>query len=1623
MTSRVYLVAACALVAACESPSPDGSPAPSRAAQTATSGLVLEASKTYSPSTWFHDERNLDRPVAFAVPAELPVTVGNAGNHTATLRFRRGGDIATCEYRGGADQAHPSGDVQIEKGLRYLLRSCSDGSDAGDTVTTDYVRLSVGNGDSWSPTRDDARTTIRVALTDAAADCAVPAWEQFAPGTSVVLGDASITRTGWTGPLWIGGDVTTQNVGFRVTDGSDALTVVGQATLRDGSVRGGDLVTKAAPDLTRFEANSSRLVDRTALDDVADSVAAYADTLSALAPTGTSAVASDQLLLSGTGVELEVIDVDAHDLDARRITVESTAHTVIARVIGGASATIDRAVFQTGSPDQAVIWFFPATDAVTVKDTRVLGDLIAPNAAVRFERSGIVGSVVAGELSTLHLGRRERATAAACVAPGRIPDSAPDLDPSTTLAASASCAGADQPGMLTLDQADAPWVLPGALRVTSPGATAATLSHGEPAVECRYGPSASNGYLELESCSDGAIAGAEIASTSVSLSVSGTACAPGQARVAVQTRVLPAASGQSDEPLRLRLTPATVSLTEVGQQRRIAVRGFVGDREVAVGGLGLTLETFGDDATAELLPDGSIRVTAVASPGYAAVGVRATGHPGAPTSGALVTSAPLRDHVIELRGGDVAHPALGVVGVDPAAGGAGSSAPFGVGPFALDDLVPAEDAPDIPRHTAVVRAAAAGPLEPGAIFALTDGHALQGIVLETERRADLVKVVYMPLSVPQVYEAMDVRYSGELAAAGYTWDAFTAVEMDTIRTGPITVLEDTGDGLVAPAGASAAAADACDAEVQGGLGSLSFSQGVRPFPLANDFVLRFDSLSERYDDPRVERLIRLLPPTARLAELLSFRLAEFRVRMATRVEYFLAAEARIQASVSFSGSCDVFELLGGGSGADTTIPGPFGLAVRLQTQPKLEFDITGNGGPEFVFRHTYSRQWDSDFGFELGNSVPGGMRPHPDIVDLNGDGQVRYYEALTAPAENNQPPIIEGDWGIGAGGTEPVFAIQAEIGLEVETSAALTFGPGLLLASALDYLVQAGELTDAAARTRAFAAVERAAAILKPIFEEGIISARTSVGAALRFGIESSGSLLNTSFDNTTYLCNEVNRLGLQFDVVAFEVSVLGGLDDALAELFTPAGILSTDFTLFTFSLPPIGAVSFHTCQNPAFGTSTQAVVRRDSRECGNALAPGETATFEVIETFSQNDALELLGPKQPPRETGVYLQEPQGGLRAWRRIDDGALPRTGTSGDVHDFAGEFELTSEQAQLFDGDQEVRLLTHTRMIGVIPTVDQQASIMPACGCRTDDDCVDATCDVPAGALVGTCDDGPPVYTVFQANGLVFQAPGTNQAIVGTDCESPVARNVTLRGIADAAVLNTGATGRTITAAELRLDGAVIASQLPQASVPSVELTAPPRDLEEGTYSLSLVLSGLEPDGVGTWTDTITATFPVVVDVDDCECPTCEELNAECGSLQTTCGVLQCGSEPCQCVGNTCVGPRECERGSTWNPATGTCDATCDGTQVVSGGDGPVVTFPFPVTPGGNVSVSRTFFTIKDRIRVLYEGQVLLDSGCTGGSSTTNVSLPAGTATQALVELSPTCDPNESSTAWRFSVSCN
>ncbi|MEW5740420.1 MAG: hypothetical protein AB1938_15935 [Myxococcota bacterium] len=132
--------------------------------------VTLQASRQYSPSRSTDADMSFASPFTFALPAEIPVTAGNAGNHWVELKlYTASGCETKCKYRGGSNYAHPQSPSERAKGARYVFAFCTGqgmGLEAGDAVQVNRVKLHVVNGDNWQGT-----TRVEVSL---AGQCGPP---------------------------------------------------------------------------------------------------------------------------------------------------------------------------------------------------------------------------------------------------------------------------------------------------------------------------------------------------------------------------------------------------------------------------------------------------------------------------------------------------------------------------------------------------------------------------------------------------------------------------------------------------------------------------------------------------------------------------------------------------------------------------------------------------------------------------------------------------------------------------------------------------------------------------------------------------------------------------------------------------------------------------------------------------------------------------------------------------------------------------------------------------------------------------------------------------------------------------------------------------------------------------------------------------------------------------------------------------------------------------------------------------------------------------------------------------------------------------------------------------------
>jgi hypothetical protein len=174
--------------------------------------------------------------------------------------------------------------------------------------------------------------------------------------------------------------------------------------------------------------------------------------------------------------------------------------------------------------------------------------------------------------------------------------------------------------------------------------------------------------------------------------------------------------------------------------------------------------------------------------------------------------------------------------------------------------------------------------------------------------------------------------------------------------------------------------------------------------------------------------------------------------------------------------------------------------------------------------------------------------------------------------------------------------------------------------------------------------------------------------------------------------------------------------------------------------------------------------------------------------------------------------------------------------------------------------------------------------------------------------------------------------------------------------------------------------------------------------------------------------------------------CVTTCGDCAGNQycdTTSGTPQCVCPPerpiwdaptQQCLDCGCSGGRSCDVSSgapqcvcpperpNWNPSTLECEplAQCGTGASASGGDeGYQRTYDLGAS-AGTVTLNFKTYTVKDRIRVVYQGVDIIDTGCVGTSGTKSAPY-SGASSRVTVVVEPNC-AGGSGTVWDFSLSC-
>ncbi len=107
--------------------------------------VTVTAAKSYSPWRWTNAVTNLPPHTKVAIPAEIPVTAGNAGSDFSAFATldRTTGHAYACLYRGGSPVPNPKTPAQLQAGRTYKLLFCTGNKKGGDLIAADQVYLSV----------------------------------------------------------------------------------------------------------------------------------------------------------------------------------------------------------------------------------------------------------------------------------------------------------------------------------------------------------------------------------------------------------------------------------------------------------------------------------------------------------------------------------------------------------------------------------------------------------------------------------------------------------------------------------------------------------------------------------------------------------------------------------------------------------------------------------------------------------------------------------------------------------------------------------------------------------------------------------------------------------------------------------------------------------------------------------------------------------------------------------------------------------------------------------------------------------------------------------------------------------------------------------------------------------------------------------------------------------------------------------------------------------------------------------------------------------------------------------------------------------------------------------------
>lgn len=132
--------------------------------------------------------------------------------------------------------------------------------------------------------------------------------------------------------------------------------------------------------------------------------------------------------------------------------------------------------------------------------------------------------------------------------------------------------------------------------------------------------------------------------------------------------------------------------------------------------------------------------------------------------------------------------------------------------------------------------------------------------------------------------------------------------------------------------------------------------------------------------------------------------------------------------------------------------------------------------------------------------------------------------------------------------------------------------------------------------------------------------------------------------------------------------------------------------------------------------------------------------------------------------------------------------------------------------------------------------------------------------------------------------------------------------------------------------------------------------------------------------------------------------------------------RCSGSQCPELGTfsaCCFKDSDCNQGESCTQ--GVCQSNrCDSSQT-AGGDTPETRKIDLGKTSGTFTFSWDMLSVKDQMKVLYDGKELIDTGCVSGAGSMDLQY-AGADTLVTVEVIPNCEGGTSGTQWSFVVSC-